>query len=199
MTQSAPATNAHVVLGHDDGVTRVDQAVQLSVEQIDVGGMQSGGGLVEDVEGVPAPGPLQLGRQLDALGLAAGELGRGLPEPQVAQPDLLQRRQAAGGGRDVGEGTRRLVDGHREHVGDGAVAVADLEGVVVVAGTVARRAGAVGAGQEQQLDGDEALALAGRAATVGDVEGEPARRPAAPLGAPGSRRRRLRTASNSPV
>ena len=56
MTQSAPATTPHVVLGDHDGVARVDQPVQLTVQQIDVGGMQTGGRLVEDVEGVPAAG-----------------------------------------------------------------------------------------------------------------------------------------------
>lgn len=55
-------------------------------------GCRPGGGLVEEVAGVPAADLLQLGCQLDALGLAAGELGGGLPEPQIAEPDLAQPR-----------------------------------------------------------------------------------------------------------
>ena len=59
--------------------------------------------------------------------------------------------------------------------------VGDLERLGVVARAVARRAGCVGAGQEEQLDGDESLALAGLAAALGDVEGEAARAVAAGL------------------
>ena len=106
----------------------------------------------------------------------------GWPRVEVAQPDLAQRAQAAGDRRDVGEELRRVVDGQRQHVGDRPAAVADLERLGVVPGAVADRARRVGAGQEQQLDGDEALALAVRAAAALDVEGEPADRVAAPPG-----------------
>ena len=92
-----------VVLDQHDRVAGVDEPVQLAQQQRDVGRVQPGGGLVEQVERVPAPGPLQLGGELDPLGLAAGELGGRLAEPQVAQPDLAQRLEAARGGRDVGE------------------------------------------------------------------------------------------------
>ena len=36
----------------------------------------------------PRLGALELGRELDPLGLAAGELGRGLAEAEVAEADL---------------------------------------------------------------------------------------------------------------
>ena len=56
--------------------------------------MQAGGGLVEDVQRVPALGALQLGRELDALRLAAGQLGRRLAEAQVAEADLRAGRSS---------------------------------------------------------------------------------------------------------
>ena len=70
--------------------------VQLAHQQLDVGGVQPGGRLVEQVERVPAPGPLELRGQLDPLRLAAGQLGRRLPEREIAQPDVEQRRRGCG-------------------------------------------------------------------------------------------------------
>jgi hypothetical protein len=52
--------------------------------------MQTGGGLVQDVERA-ARGPLgQLTGQLDALGFAAGEGGGRLTQFDVAEPDIHQ-------------------------------------------------------------------------------------------------------------
>jgi hypothetical protein len=57
--------------------------------------MQAGGGLVEHVERVAALRALQLGGQLDALRLAARQLGGRLAQPQVAQADGAQQAQRA--------------------------------------------------------------------------------------------------------
>ena len=91
----AAGDDAHVVLDHDDRVAGVDQAVQLRQQPVDVGGVQAGGRLVEHVERVAALRALQLGGELDALRLAARQLGRRLAEPQVAQADVAQQRAAA--------------------------------------------------------------------------------------------------------
>ncbi len=104
---TAGGDRVEVVLDQDDGVAGVDQPVQLAQQQGDVGRVQAGRRLVEQVERVAAPGPLQLGRQLDALRLAAAELGRRLAEPQVAQPDVAQRLQAARGRPARRRGTPR--------------------------------------------------------------------------------------------
>ncbi len=137
-------------------------------------GCRPDGRLVEQVERVPATGALQLGGELDALRLAAAQLGRRLTQPEVAQAHVAQRLEAARGSGYVGEELRGVVDRHGQHVGDGLAAVRHLERLGVVARPVAGRARCVGAGQEQQLDGDETLALAGLAAALCDVEGEPA-------------------------
>ena len=172
MTQSLAGDHAHVVLDDDDGVAGVDQAVELRHQLLDVGGMQAGRRLVEDVERVAALRALQLGRELDALRLAAGELGRRLAEPQVAEADLAQHVERAAHVRLVGEELARRVDGHAQHVGDVLAAVRDLQRLRVVARAVAGRARRVDARQEQQLDHHEAFALAGLAAALGDVERE---------------------------
>jgi hypothetical protein len=167
------------VLDENHRVAGVDEPVQLAQQERDVRGVQSRGGLVEQVERVAAVRPLELGGELDALCLTSAELGRRLSQSQVAQAHLAQRAKAACGGRHVGEERRGVVDGQGEDLRDVLVAVGDLERLGVVAIPVARRAGCVGAGQEEQLDGDESLALTGLAAALGDVEGEAARAVAA--------------------
>ena len=94
-------------------------AVELRHQPLDVGGMQPGRRLVEHVERVAALRALQLGRELDALRLAARELGRGLAEPQVAEADLAQHVERAAHRRLVGEERRSAASTvMREHVGD---------------------------------------------------------------------------------
>jgi hypothetical protein len=75
----------------------------------------------------------ELGRELDALGLAARERRRGLAERDVAEPDVAQALGEAQDLRVVLEELARLLDGHVEHVGDVLAAVDDLERLAVVA------------------------------------------------------------------
>ena len=141
--------------------------------RVGVGWVQSRGRLVEYVQRVGAVGALEFGSELDSLGLASGQLCRGLPQPEVAQPDVTKNGQRAQYVVLAGEELVSLVYAHRQDLGDIAVAPGDLQRAVLVAGSVAFRAGRVDAGQEQQLDHHEALALAGRAPARGDVEREP--------------------------
>ena len=60
-----------------------------------------GGGLVEDVEGVAGGDLGELGGELHPLGLAAGELGGRLAEPDVVEPDVVEGVEAPGDLRDV--------------------------------------------------------------------------------------------------
>jgi hypothetical protein len=72
-----PRDDAHVVY---DRVARIDQAVESEHEAVHVGRVQPCRGFVEDVERAPALPPLQLARELDALGLPAGEFSRRLAQ-----------------------------------------------------------------------------------------------------------------------
>ena len=149
--------------------------LQLRHQLVDVGRMQAGGRLVEHVERVAALRALQLGGELDALRLAARQLGRRLAEAQVAEADVAAAarsgRSTAGSSAKKAQASSTVMP---QHLGDVLVAPGDLERLLVVARAVAGRAGRVDAGHEEQLDADEALALAGLAAALGDVEREAA-------------------------
>ncbi len=75
----------------------------------------------------------ELLRELDALGLAAGERGRGLAEVDVAEADVVQRLELLPDRGHVLQELRGLRHGHVEHVGDGRALVLDLERLAVVA------------------------------------------------------------------
>ena len=86
------------MLDHDHAVAAVNQAVQHLDQFLDVGHVQADRRLVEHVERVrrlhAAPRDVvahlaQLGHELDALGLAAAQCGRGLPQRQVTEAHVL--------------------------------------------------------------------------------------------------------------
>ncbi len=170
-----------VVLDDDDRVAQVGQAVDDVEELADVVQVQPGGRLVEDVEGPAGVGPRQLGGELDALGLAAGERRRGLPERDVAEADVVQGLQDAADLRHGGEELEGGVDGHGEHVGDRPAAELHRERLGGVARPVARLARDPDVGQEVHLDPLLPRPLARLAPAPGLVEAEPPRRVAAHL------------------
>ena len=63
--------HAHIVFDDDGGIAVVHQSVELGQQLFDIGRVQAGRGLVEDVEGVATGRALQLGGEFDALGFAA--------------------------------------------------------------------------------------------------------------------------------
>ena len=71
----AGGNHPHVVLDDYDGISGLNQAVELRDEAFDVGWMQTGCGLVENVKRVAALATLQLGGELYALRFTAGEFG----------------------------------------------------------------------------------------------------------------------------
>ena len=164
----AGRNHAHVVFDDNHGVARFDQTVQLRDKLFDVGRMQAGGWLVENIQRVAALDPLQLGGEFDALGLTTGKLRGGLAEAQIAQADFAQDTE-----RTMAALRRRIP---RPHPPSCRVPrrcllfVLDLESFGVVASAMTGGARGVDARQEQQLDKYEPLALAGFAAASGDVE-----------------------------
>ena len=150
-------------------------------QQFDVGEVQAGGRLVEQVER-PAGALLdQFAGELDALGLAAGERGRRLAELHVVQAHVVQRLQLVVDGRDVLEVLQRLLNVHLQHLGDRLALEADLQRLAVEAVAFADRAGDPNVGQKIHFQLVRAVALAGLAAAAADVEAEPARLVAAGL------------------
>ena len=130
--------------------------------------------LVEDVQGPAGRSPRELGRELDALRLAAGQRRRRLPEVDIAKADVVQRLELGADVRDGREEVERFGDRHLQHVGDRLALVVDLEGFAVVALAVADLARDVHVGQELHLDLQDAVALAVLAAAALDVEAEAA-------------------------
>src|SRR5262249_42357456 len=67
----AGGDHVEVVLNDEDGVSLTDEALEKLEETGDVGEMQAGGRLIEQIKGAAGPDAGQLGGQLDALRLAA--------------------------------------------------------------------------------------------------------------------------------
>ena len=95
--------HVQVVLDHDDRVAGRHQPLEHLQQPLDVGEVQAGGRLVQDVHRPPGRHLAQLGGELDPLGLAARQRRRRLPEPHVAQADVDERVDPAADLRDVGE------------------------------------------------------------------------------------------------
>ena len=78
-----------IVLDHQHRVAHVGQAIQHIQQIMDVGKMQAGRRLIQNVERMAGRGFAEFGGELDALGFAAGELGAGLAELDVAEADVV--------------------------------------------------------------------------------------------------------------
>src|SRR4029077_8081752 len=111
-------------------------------------------------------------RDLEPLGLTPRQRRRGLAEPQVAEPHLLQMPEGACQASLAVEPLERLVHGPFEHVVNGAPPELDLEYVLLEALPPAGLARHAYVGQKHHLDQDMALRVAGAAPPAGDVEGE---------------------------
>ena len=142
-----------VVLDDDEGVAEVAQPGQRLDEPVVVALVQADRGLVENVEDADQPGP-DLGRQPDALRLAAGQRAGGPVQRQVVEADVEQEPQPgldllddplgdlplAHREVDVGQELGRLVDGQRADLGDVLAADEDGEDLRLEPGTLALRA-----------------------------------------------------------
>ncbi len=96
----------------------------------------------------------------------------GLPDPDVAEADLLQQGQLVHHVRKGRELAERMVDRHIQHVGDAITLELHLQGLAVEALAVADITRHIDIGQELHLDAQLTLALAGLAAPAMHVEGE---------------------------
>ena len=85
--------HVEVVLDHEHGVAGRDEPLEHREELADVLEVQTRGGLVEHVQRVAGRPLVQLGAELDALGLAARQRRRRLPE--LARTRVRRRRASA--------------------------------------------------------------------------------------------------------
>src|SRR5579871_2504351 len=83
-----------VVFDDEDRVAGVYQPIQAIEEALNIGQMQAGGRLVQNVEDAPAPFDLaEFVRQFHALRFSSGERGSGLAQSQIAETKLVQDLQ----------------------------------------------------------------------------------------------------------
>ena len=174
--------HVQVVLDDQYRVAAIHKIVEHFQQQLNVREVKSGRRFVEQIQGFPGAAFDQFARQLDALGFAARERRRRLSELDVIQADVVQRLQFVAHVGNVLEQLQRLLDVHLEHIGDGLALELDLQRFVVVPMSLADRAGHPHIGEEIHFQAIRAVPFAGFAATARDVEAEPARLVAAPLG-----------------
>src|SRR5687768_857422 len=163
--------HVEVVLDQQDGVAGIDKAIQRSKQPLDVGHVQSGGWLVEDVDGVlRALQRAQLGRDLDALRLSTRQRGRRLAERQVPEAKVGEDLDLPSNGWLGGEELDALLYRHVEDVGNRLAADGDLECLGVEACAFAGTAGHLDVRHEVQLRRDRPFTLALFTTAALDVE-----------------------------
>lgn len=163
-----------VMLDDDHGVAAIDEFAKDFEQAADVVGVEAGGRLVEDIEGLAGAAASELSGELDALGFAAGESGGGLAELNIAETDFLNGFELRENSGDVGEEFNSFINRHVKNLGNIFPFVLDLEGFVVVAAAVASGAGDVDVGEEVHFDFVDTVALAGFAASALNIETEAA-------------------------
>ena len=158
------------MLDDEKAVTGLQQLAECCEQFRDVVEVQARRRLVEDVQDAIAGVGGQVRRDLDALRLAARQRRRGLAEPQVAEPDLVEHlkpTQHLGRAAEKGE---RFAHRHVEHLVDASPAVFHLEHLRLEALAFALIAGDEDVGEKLHLDLDDPLPFAGLAASAGHVE-----------------------------
>ena len=171
-----------IVLNNDHRIARVHQFVQHLDKTVHIGHMQTGGGFVQNIHGLPGSAACQFVGQLHPLGFTARQRCRSLPQLNIAKADLLQRLQLAGDFGDVGEEVAGFLHRHIQHIGDVLVLVLDFQRFPVVPLALTDITGHVDIRQEMHLDLQDTAALAGFTAAALDVEAEPSRAVPAHLG-----------------
>src|SRR5918994_1752730 len=155
-------------LDHDDRLAGVDEPVEQAEQPLDVGEVEAGGRLVEDVDAALLA---QVGGQLEPLPLAAGRGGEGLAELEVAEPDVGEPVEDLVGGRRAGlavaEELLGLDDRHREHLADVAAAEVVVQDRSLEPLPLALLTGGGDAGHHRQVGVDHAGAVAVRAGALG--------------------------------
>ena len=139
----------------------------------DIGKVQAGCRLVQDVERFSARAFGQLIGQFDALSFAPGQGIAGLPELDIAHADIVQQLQRL---RDLwhpDEKRRRLFNRHIQHIGDVLAVIGDFQGLLVIAPATAHIAADVDIGQEAHLHFNASLSGTGLAAPPLHIEREP--------------------------
>src|SRR5258708_2042540 len=109
-------------------------------------------------------------RQFHALRLAAREGGRGLSQPQISQPNFLERPQLLGDLGRLGEELQRFLHRQIQYFVNVFSSVTHLEYRRLVARALALLTDQFDVSQKLHLNRDRAIALTSLAAPPWDVE-----------------------------
>ena len=135
--------------------------------------MKSGGGLVQDVNGLSRASLGQLRGQLDSLGLAAGQLRGRLSQPDVPQSHVIQGLYLPGDRGHILKELKRFLHGHIQHIVDILSLVLHVQGLTVIPFAAADLAGHIYIRQEMHFNLDDAVSAARFAPSALYVEAEP--------------------------
>ena len=168
-----------VVLHHEHRVAGVHQSLDHVQQLLDVGKMQAGGRLVEDVERASRAGLGQFPRELHPLGLAARELRGRLAECYVTEPHVDERAEDPGNVRHRLEELGGVGDAHLQDVGDRFPMPLRVERFARITPALAALALDPHVGQEVHFHTPLPETLAGLAPAARNIEGKrPWREPA---------------------
>jgi hypothetical protein len=164
MIQSARAMTAD----DDDRLAGVDEPVEQSEQLLDVGEVETGGRLVEDVDAAVGG---HVGRQLEPLPLAAGQRSERLADAEVAEPDIGEPAEDGVRGRRARLACAEELPGlghrHREHLADVAAAEMVFKHRRLEPLPLALLAGGGDPGHHRQVGVDDADPVAGGAGALG--------------------------------
>ena len=170
------------MLDHDHGVALVAQFEEQIHQLLDIHPVQARRRLIEDVERRALLAFTQLERELDALGLSAGQRRGRLTEREIAEPDRIKCREFVHHPWNIPKEDDRFAHRHIEHVRDRFSVKQNFERLAIVATPRAARTRRIRIGHELHVELDGAITLTTFAPTAPHVERKPARLVAAHLG-----------------
>ena len=148
----------------------LQQFAERAEELGDVIEMQTGGRLVKNIENAFVVGAAEMRGKLQALGFAAGERRRGLPEAQVAEANFIQDTEFGNNLGNIDEKRQRFAHRQLQDFVNIFPVIADFQNTAFEAGAAAFFADEFDVGEKLHLDRDGAVALASFAAASRHVE-----------------------------
>ena len=136
--------------------------------------MEAGGRLVQNIDRLPRRPAGELRRQLDPLGLASGQLRRGLAELNIGKTHIVQGLDLPADRRNITEEVQRLLHGHIQHIIDILSLIIDLQRLTVIALPAADLAGYIYVRKEMHLHLQDPVAGTGLAPSALHIKGKPA-------------------------
>ena len=171
-----------IVLNQDDRVPNIHQTLNHFQQFVQIFKVQTGRGLVQQVQRTPGVRPRKFRGQLDPLGLTSRKRRSTLSKRQIVQSNVAQRLQDPAYFGDVGEVLDRFPATHLQHIVDRFAVVTHGQRFFVVAATATRFALDPHVGQEVHLDTFLSVPKTLFAPTARHVEAKPTRRIATNFG-----------------